>query len=114
MQDRGQILDWLRNSSSDEWNGSMLNKAADEIEGLVSELRAACGYMRNASIDLSTGCKPDPHTVEEVERLMRCIDMAMGCLNPESQNRDERLAWYRLYDAEMGREPRAKLDDELR
>lgn len=58
--------------------------------------------------------KPDHHTVEEVERLMRCIYMAMGCLNPESPNRDERLAWFRLYDAEMGREPRPKLDDELR
>lgn len=55
MQDRDQILDWLRNSSSDEWNGSALNRAADEIEGLVSELRAACGYMRNAAIDLETG-----------------------------------------------------------
>lgn len=46
----------------------------------------------------------------EVDRLMRCIDMAMGCLDPESQNRDEALAWYRLYDAEMGREPRASLE----
>lgn len=52
----------------------------------------------------------DPNTKAEVERLMRCIDMAMGCLDPDSKNRDERLAWFRLYDAKMGREPRAGLD----
>jgi len=42
----------------------------------------------------------------EVDRLHRCIDAAMGCLDPEAGNPDEVLAWYRLYDAEMGREPR--------
>jgi hypothetical protein len=46
---------------------------------------------------------------KDIDRLMRCIDMAMGCLNPDSENRDEALAWHRLYDAEMGREPRASL-----
>ena len=46
----------------------------------------------------------------EIERLLRCVGMAMGCLDPESKNRDEALAWYRLFDAEMGREPRASLD----
>jgi hypothetical protein len=50
-------------------------------------------------------------TKAEVERLLRCINMAMGCLDPESANRNEALAWYRLYDAEMGREPRAQLED---
>ena len=45
----------------------------------------------------------------DVERLMRCIDMAMGCLDPDSANKDEALAWYRLYDAEMGHEPRKAL-----
>lgn len=44
-------------------------------------------------------------TAEEA-RLLRCISSAMGCLNPESSNRDEALAWQRLFDAEMGREPR--------
>jgi hypothetical protein len=28
------IVEWLRNSTSAEWNGPMLNKAADEIERL--------------------------------------------------------------------------------
>ena len=56
------------------------------------------------------GRKAAPHTKAEVERLMHCIDMAMGCLDPESKNRDEALAWYRLYDAEMGREPRPSLN----
>lgn len=45
----------------------------------------------------------------EVARLLRGISAAMGCLNPEASNRDEVLAWHRLYDAEMGREPRSNL-----
>jgi hypothetical protein len=40
-------------------------------------------------------------------RLLRCIEMAMGCLDPEALNPDERLAWWRLLDAKQGREPRA-------
>jgi hypothetical protein len=48
---------------------------------------------------------------EENARLHRCITMAMGCLDPESDNPDERLAWYRLWDAEIGnREPRCSSD----
>jgi len=54
------------------------------------------------------GAKRTEESAEEA-RLKRCIDAAMGCLNPESNNRDERLAWFRLYDAEMGREPREGL-----
>ena len=46
---------------------------------------------------------------DEIKRLMRCIDMAMGCLDPTSRNPDEVLAWHRLFDAEMGREPRPSL-----
>lgn len=51
---------------------------------------------------------------EENRRLHRCIDMAMGCLDPQSKNRDERLAWYRLFDAQAGngKEPRDKLPGE--
>lgn len=44
-------------------------------------------------------------TAEE-GRLLRGISSALDCLNPESENASERLAWLRLYDAEMGREPR--------
>lgn len=53
------------------------------------------------------------HYREENRRLLRCVTMAMGCLDPESENPDERLAWYRLFDAEIGngKEPRASLDD---
>lgn len=50
----------------------------------------------------------------ENARLLRCINMAMGCLTPLSANREERLAWYRLFDAREGREPRDKLTDEER
>lgn len=42
----------------------------------------------------------------EISRLKRCISMAMGCIDPESRNPDERLAWLRLHDALAGKEPR--------
>lgn len=60
---------------------------------------------RSRGLEPSMSDKP----AYDVDRLLRCIDMAMGCLDPESKNRDEALAWYRLYDAEMGREPRPSL-----
>ncbi len=47
---------------------------------------------------------------DTVPRLLRCINMAMGCIDPLSKNRNERLAWYRLLDAIEGREPRSFLD----
>lgn len=50
-----------------------------------------------------------PSMVAEVERLKRCISMAMGCINPDATDRDLRLAWFRLADALDGREPRASL-----
>ncbi len=43
---------------------------------------------------------------DELGRILRCVNMAMGCLDPFSKNLDERLAWYRLLDAYEGREPR--------
>lgn len=46
----------------------------------------------------------------DILRLLRCINMAMGCLDPCSSNWDERLAWYRLHDALDGKEPRERLD----
>ena len=46
-------------------------------------------------------------------QLLRCINMAMGCISPLSSSIDERLAWYRLLDALEGREPRLRLDNEL-
>ncbi len=60
-----------------------------------------------------TGCVPpnewELNGATEIERLRRCISMAMGCLSPHSQRPDERLAWYRLLDATEGREPRSRL-----
>jgi hypothetical protein len=47
---------------------------------------------------------------EEIERLKRCITMAMGCISPLGKTKDERLAWYRLLDAMEGREPRGVED----
>lgn len=52
--------------------------------------------------------KPAPSY--ELERMLRCIHMAMGCISPLSRNYDERLAWYRLLDAIEGREPRQALE----
>lgn len=48
-----------------------------------------------------------PKMSEDNARLLRCIDMAMGCLDPNSTKPDEALAWWRLLDAKEGREPRA-------
>jgi hypothetical protein len=46
---------------------------------------------------------------DELGRVLRCVNMAMGCISPLSKNPDERLAWYRLLDAMEGREPRNRL-----
>lgn len=48
-----------------------------------------------------------PPPVTRDEKVMRCIDAAMACLDPESSSADERLAWLRLLDAKEGREPRS-------
>ena len=52
--------------------------------------------------------------IEKNQRLIHCIEMTMGCLNPLSKNNDERLAWYRLLDAINGDEPRENLAKEDR
>lgn len=46
----------------------------------------------------------------DIARMRRCVEAAMGCLDPLSRNNDERLAWYRLLDAMEGREPRSVFD----
>lgn len=51
--------------------------------------------------------KEKPPTIEQ---MRRCIEGAMGCLDPLSKNNNERLAWYRLHDALEGREPRSVFD----
>jgi hypothetical protein len=50
-------------------------------------------------------------TTEREAQLIRCITMAMGCLDPDSPSIDESLAWWRLSDALAGREPRAGIYD---
>jgi hypothetical protein len=47
------------------------------------------------------------------DRMRRCITMAMCCLDPLSNEPDERLAWYRLKDALDGKEPRNCLTYDL-
>lgn len=46
---------------------------------------------------------------QRAARLTRCVVMAMGCLDPNDDNPDVRLAWFRLVDAIDGNEPRASL-----
>jgi hypothetical protein len=41
------IVEWLRKAPSNEWNGAMLNKAADEIE----RLRAALDEARRDALE---------------------------------------------------------------
>lgn len=54
----------------------------------------------------------EPHSRrDETGRLLRCIQMAMGCLDPLSKNRDERLAWHRLCCAFYGQEPYTNLEE---
>jgi hypothetical protein len=49
----------------------------DEIERLASELSAACGYMRNASIDLSTGC-PKSTAIRTIEGGLKRFESALN------------------------------------
>ena len=92
------IVERLRSSRSAQGQYSKitqddLDEAADEI----TVMRKRCENV----------CRKNGDQREEIERLHRCTAMAIGCLNPESVNLDERLAWYRLLDAKEGREPRA-------
>ena len=81
----------------------LLNAGA-EIENLLME-KGPLVAEKQYALDLL-------HAAEtEMARLARCINMAMGCLDPHSLNSDERLAWYRLHDAQCGVEPRADLGD---
>lgn len=88
------------------WDGNVECFVEDVADD--ARIRDAVGHAIRLVAE-QYGLKP---TKAEVERLMRCINMAMGCLDPESKNRDEALAWYRLYDAEVGREPRLSLDQQ--
>jgi len=87
----------------------------DRLEVFVEDVadddrsRASVADALQRAVYLFDVASERKRTAEE-NRLYRCIDMAMGCLDPESTNPDERLAWQRLYDAEMGREPRTGLD----
>ena len=40
------MIDWLRNAGSDEWNGQMLNRVADEIDGLNNTIAALRKTLR--------------------------------------------------------------------
>jgi hypothetical protein len=73
-------------------------------EILLGELEKETGFKGDSDIAqrplAASSLQPDSN------RLRRCINMAMGCLDPLSSNADERLAWHRLLDAMEGREPR--------
>lgn len=71
-------------------------------EELLKQLRAMPSSLNDA-------CRTMEAAAEYIERSDRCITMAMGCLDAESKNPDERLAWLRLSDGMEGREPRTTL-----
>lgn len=75
---------------------------------LVTELR---GWKENLAMsdDARRKCYLMRNAADEIERLRRCISMAMGCISPLSKNIDEVLAWQRLLDASEGREPRPRV-----
>lgn len=50
--------------------------------------------------------------IAENRRLLRCIQRAAACLHPEVGSDHERLAWWRLWDALNGQEPRDELQKE--
>ena len=53
-----QIAQWLRDESknyNDPRNIAWANDAADTIEHMAKEMKAAVGYMLNAAIDLESG-----------------------------------------------------------
>ncbi len=64
--------------------------------------------QEKAADKMEPGPDVEAETAEE-RRLLHCINMAMGCISPLSNNNDERLAWYRLLDAIEGRFPRRAL-----
>lgn len=93
---------------SQHWDGRVEVLVEDVADDDRSREAVADALTRAA--DAWRKLKPRESNTQQHERLLRCISAAMGCLDPESVNADERLAWYRLYDAEMGREPRDSLD----
>lgn len=60
-EDGGGILDagfgvWRWKDDEGMANAELVVRAVNSHDELLAALKAACGYMRNASIDLSTGC----------------------------------------------------------
>jgi hypothetical protein len=49
----------------------------DEVKRLRAALSAACGYMRNASIDLSTGC-PKATAIRTIEGGLKLAEAALN------------------------------------
>jgi len=45
------IVEWLRNSKSEEWCGAMLDKAADEIELLRDKLSDKIDAAHRAALE---------------------------------------------------------------
>jgi hypothetical protein len=82
-----------------EWRKTM---TASEFELAVFE----AGYSRG--MDARSGVRSE-EVARQVERMGRCVTMAMRCLDPLSENPDEALAWHRLLDAIEGNEPRASV-----
>lgn len=84
MKHTEAVIDLLRSERTLAENGGhpilarSFELAIAEIERLASELSAACGYMRNASIDLSTGC-PKSTAIRTIEGGLKRFESALNC-----------------------------------
>jgi len=76
------IVEWLRNSTSAEWNGPMLNKAADEIERRTAEHD---DYVIRANANV---CEIN----REIERLRAHIDTLVQERDAERQTYNDAIA----------------------
>lgn len=88
---------------------SDLQIAHKRIQELQGELDRSASTVDVLESNARVQAKLTADLGRQVERMGRCVTMAMGCLNPQSKEPDEALAWHRLLDAIEGREPRPSL-----
>jgi hypothetical protein len=78
------IVEWLRNSTSAEWNGAMLDKAADALEALQAERDAWKGRSDEAQgWSLSHLAR-----AEAAEARVEALEKALTGISWKSADRD--------------------------
>ena len=65
--------------NEDRWQADLelIVRAVNSHDDLVKALNAACGYMRNASIDLSTGCTKAT-AIRTIEGGLKLVEAAIA------------------------------------